>query len=182
MHEFNFLPWREQERARRKTDFLRLLGGAAFCALLLLYGNAYTLRQRLAAQELQHSALGQQLATLESPLSELRALREQHEILEQQLTALQTLQAQRASAALLLDALARALPPSAYYTALERQSDLLRLNGMASGNELTALMQALALVPGLGTPQLHDITTPRPTAQGAFALSLPLPEIPEETP
>ncbi|MDR0780076.1 MAG: PilN domain-containing protein [Pseudomonadales bacterium] len=176
MLEFNLLPWREQRRARKRQQFLRTLVGLVGLAVLLLGGGAQVLRRHVSAQTFQNSALQQQLAALEPALVQLRSLRERRAALAPRSTLLQNLAAPRAQDVVLLDALARTQPQDLYYTALVREGTTLRLEGMASGTELTALLHALAASPVFGVPELRGIAAPRAegAARGAFVVSVPL--------
>jgi type IV pilus assembly protein PilN len=184
MTEFNLLPWREWRCERNKQRFVHALLGIVLGAVLLVFGGGYVLRQNLATQQLRNAALRQQLEALEPSLTTLRALRGRSAEWERRTVLLHNLDVQRSYDALVLDELPRTLPSGAHYTALTREGMALRLSGMATGAELTALMRAFAVSPRLASPQLREIATPHADAadRSPFVLSVSLRDTPEVAP
>jgi Tfp pilus assembly protein PilN len=176
MPEFNLLPWREQRRALDRQRFFHMLVGLVCGMALLLWGGDQLLRQRMATQQRQNAALQQQLVELDPALTQLRGMHERGAEAVQHSAMLQQLAEQRAQNALLLDSLARMLPTGAYYTALSRAGATLRLEGMATGDALTALLQTLEASPQFAHPELRAIAAPQPDVAGhsAFVLMVPL--------
>jgi type IV pilus assembly protein PilN len=174
MLEFNLLPWRESLRARNRRYFLRAIVWVVLGVALLSGGAGYLVRQDFAVQQLRNHTVRQQLAALEPSLEALRTLHERGAELAQRTAVLQTLEQQRTQDALLLDALARVVPDGLHYTTLAREGAALRLEGMATGAGLTALMRALATFPFFAAPELRDIAAPQADERSPFALFVPL--------
>jgi len=148
MTEFNFLPWRAARREQIKRKFLRsvLWITSASALLTVLFSIAGQSRISIATE--QQLELHAQVSELQAPLAKLKALQGAQRDAAAALIQLESLRNERQGLVAALQSIANAITPDAHLLRLERDDEILTLEGVAGGADLTRFMQRLTLEVG----------------------------------
>lgn len=131
----NLLPYREENRKRRKNAFFAGLGLAALVGAGLMIA-AYALLQYLSAeQQRRNQYLGTEIARLDTQIKDIANLRSEIESLKSRQRAVEDLQTDRNTPVHLLTELARHTPEGVYLTAIRQVDKVVTVNGIAQTNE-----------------------------------------------
>jgi type IV pilus assembly protein PilN len=160
MANINLLPWRERLREERKKQFFVLLGITAGVALLILFVADRYVNSRINNQTAKNTYITQQIAVLDTEISEIRNLQEQKRALTERMTVIQDLQGRRSVIVRLFDELVRTLPEGVYYNTISRVGDNISVEGIAeSNNRVSTLMRYLDDSEWFANSDLRQITS-----------------------
>ena len=134
MHRINLLPWREEQRKERQRQFLVMLGGAAFVAVLVVLYAHIHVSGMISAQEKRNDFIEQEIAKADAKIREIRQLEAKKSQLLARMEVIQTLQSQRARSTRLFNGMVQTLPDGLYYTRLRQTGNALSLEGIAESN------------------------------------------------
>lgn len=181
MTRINLAPWRQRRRQQRLRAFLVALAAAISCAGLVVALAAWRHADAAEQQQRAGEVLTAALATVESRVAAIDALRRDREALEQHATTLRRLMAERGTVVAILDALAYATTPGARYTRLVRDGQTVTLRGVAESPDRVAdLLRNLAAATAFEASALKTISgtdggaPTHATGTAAFELSLRL--------
>lgn len=141
----NLLPWREARRQGRKLAFLRLLGGCALLAVLVIALMFLRLSLLSRLQEERNSHLEAAIAARQERLIEVRRLAREREAVLARLRTVEGLQRERTTLVQILRELTLRLENGVFFTSLDYADERLRLLGVAeSGERISAQLRSLA--------------------------------------
>lgn len=131
----NLLPYREENRKRRRTAFFAGLALAALVGAGLVVA-AYALVQHLSSeQQRRNQYLSAEIARLDIQIKDIANLRSEIESLKSRQRAVEDLQTDRNTPVHLLTELARHTPEGVYLTAIRQVDKVVTVNGIAQTNE-----------------------------------------------
>ena len=133
-YRINLLPWREERRMGKKKTFLQVLAGVLVFAVVIIIGCDRYFNDTIDSQKARNSFLSREIKELESQISEISQLREDHEKLLARMTVIQNLQGNRPIIVRLFDEMAKQLAPGVFFTSLELQGKVLTIEGIAESN------------------------------------------------
>jgi len=160
MPRINLLPWREQERKRRQTNF----GVAAVVAValggLVTFGVSAYLQHRIDYQNERNARLEQEIARLDALIKEIAELEDQKDRLLARMEIIDELQRSRPDSVHLFDQMVRVLPDGIYYQNVEQRASKLEIEGIAeSSTRVSALMRNIENSQWLQSPGLEVVET-----------------------
>jgi type IV pilus assembly protein PilN len=167
MARINLLPWREQERRRRKRD-LGLIALAAIGSVLLI---AVLLKLQIDAmidaQQARNAYLEGQIAVLNRRIREINELEKKKADLLARMGVIQDLQESRPEIVHLLDRLVDAVPAGVFLTRLQQEGGRITIEGRAQSNaRVSALMRNIESSAWIGKPDLLLIENKDETGTG----------------
>ncbi len=133
-YRINLLPWREERRMGKKKTFLQVLAGVLVLAVVIIISCDRYFDVAIDSQKDRNSFLSTEIKELESQISEISQLREDHEKLLARMTVIQNLQGNRPIIVRLFDEMAKQLAPGVFFTSLELQGKVLTIEGIAESN------------------------------------------------
>ena len=141
MAQINLLPWRAERRKQRQQEFLTMLGVASVAALLIslliwMYYNG-----QIKGQENRNKYLTDQIAQLDSQISEIAELDKKKAGLLRRKQVIEELQASRSQMVHLFDELARTIADGTQLTSVQQ-----------NGTEMTIIGRALRSPTGRDCP------------------------------
>lgn len=167
MARINLLPWREQERRRRKRD-LGIIAAAALGSVLLL-GVLLMVQidAMIAAQNARNVYLEGQIAVLNRRIREINELEKKKADLLARMDVIQELQESRPEIVHLLDRLVDAVPAGVFLTKLQQEGGRITIEGRAQSNaRVSALMRNVESSAWIGKPELVLIENKDETGTG----------------
>ncbi len=158
MAKINLLPWREQLRKERQTQFLLMLVAGVVVAGLLSGGWYFYETDRIAFQNKRNALLEKEIKAVEAKIAEIKALEETKAKLLARMDVIQNLQKSRPLIVHLFDELPRRLPEGTYFNAVKQQGATVTVNGLAQSNtRVSTLMRNVDASSWLGNPVLKII-------------------------
>lgn len=160
MIRFNFLPWRDAERRRKKNAFHRLLllNGLLGLAMLLLVWVIH--QSRLNVQSERRAQLMHEISVLDVQIREVADLKRDIDALQARQRAVENLQANRHQSVRLLQLLSEQVPNGIMLKSL-KQDDHILLSGYALSNarvsELLRQLDDRQTHFGTASPELLEI-------------------------
>jgi len=173
MPRINLLPWREEQRKRRKNEFLVALG-AAVVAALGSTGAVYVFYDSLiSGQEARNTHLRAEISELDRQIEKIDSLESQKQKFIARMQIIEKLQRSRPEVVHLFDEVARTIPEGAYLTNIKQTSNKLKFEGVAqSSTRVSSFMRNIDASLWLKNPELEVIETKAGQALGAnFTLS-----------
>ena len=144
MARINLLPWREAYRQEKKKEFLGILVGVLILAGLVAYLWVSSIQSSISDQEARNRLLKTEISALEAAVAEIRELREKREELLARMRVIQDLEGKRPVIVRYFDEMVRAVPDGVYLNRLERQGEVILLEGIAeSNNRVSSFMRNL---------------------------------------
>ena len=134
MPRVNLLPWREELRKQRRTEYLSMLGVCAVAATVIwfiihLYFNAL-----IEQQQHRNDFLTAEIKLLDTKIAEIKQLEKEKENLIARMKAIETLQTSRPFVVHLFDELVSTLPDGVYLTSVIQLGDQVTIKGIAQSN------------------------------------------------
>ena len=160
MAYINLLPWREEAKKAKQQQFYMILGAVALMslALTLLAGQFY--QSRVDGQNARNQFLQQEIAQLDVKIGKIKELKAKKAELEKRIGVVQQLQRSRNVGTQVLDEIAKIVPNGVYLTAIEKQGDILQINGRTeSNNHLANMIREIERSSLLTNAQLDSIVS-----------------------
>ena len=158
MAQINLLPWRAERRKQRQQEFLTMLGVASVAALLIslliwMYYNG-----QIKGQENRNKYLTDQIAQLDSQISEIAELDKKKAGLLRRKQVIEELQASRSQMVHLFDELARTIADGTQLTSVQQNGTEMTIIGRAQSNaRVSTYMRNLDVSGWMGNPDLSVI-------------------------
>lgn len=144
MARINLLPWRAEERERRNREFMLQLVGVALLSLLGAFLLWSYFGSELSSQREANGLVEQANISLDRDLEEIKELEKTRDDIESRMRVIQDLQGTRPLPVHVLDTLVRAMPAKLYLTRVQREGNLLILQGRADNpNVVSDLLRSL---------------------------------------
>ena len=160
MPRINLLPWREEQRQKRKKDFLLALGGAVLIGGFITFGSKLTVQQWIQNQESRNDILKTEISELDRQIDEILGLESQKERLLARMDIIEQLQQSRPEVVHLFDELVDALPEGVFLTEITQASARIEISGTAqSSTRVSALMRNIDDSEWLRDPGLDVVET-----------------------
>jgi type IV pilus assembly protein PilN len=142
MPRINLLPWRSEQRQRRKKEFLVALAGTLIVGAGAVYLSKLTVQGWTSAQQGRNQILQGEIATLEKQIEEITGLETQRERLLARMQVITQLQRSRPEVVHLFDELVNAMPEGVNLLEVVQQGNRVELRGSAqSSTRVSALMR-----------------------------------------
>lgn len=165
MARINLLPWREELRKQRQTEFFVILGAAVVGALLIWGGVHYFYSQKIDFQNDRNARLQDEIVKLDQRIKEIEELEREKARLLARMRAIEQLQTNRPLIVRLFDELVNSLPEGVSVTSVQQSSSNITINGVAQSNaRVSSFMRNLESSEWLGNPKLDIIQAE--TAEG----------------
>ena len=155
MARVNLLPWREERRKARQTQFNILagaVGGAGVFTVFLLYVGMNT---AISIQNQRNQYLTDQIALEDHQIEKIKGLQDTKQALLARMQIIEQLQSSRPIVVHLFDQLVKTLPPGVYLTNVNESGDDLTLDGIAeSSARISTYLRNIDASPYMGSPNL----------------------------
>ncbi|RKF21347.1 pilus assembly protein PilN [Alginatibacterium sediminis] len=158
MSSINLLPWREQAKQRKKTQFWILMGVSAALTLLATVGVQMYFSSLQDVQKQRNQFLRTEIAALDVKLGEIRKINERKKSLRLRIDLIQELQRSRHSLTRMMNTMPEATPAGIYFDTFSYDSKVVKIDGKSESNpRVSSLMRNIESYPWLGTPQISSI-------------------------
>lgn len=134
MPRINLLPWREELRKQRRTEYLAILGICAAVAAAIWFAVHLYFGELIEYQDSRNAFLKQEIAQLDKKIAEIQELEKQKESLIARMKAIETLQTSRPLIVHLFDELVTTLPEGVYLTEVQQKGSAVTIKGIAQSN------------------------------------------------
>ncbi len=173
MAQINLLPWREEERTRKKNEFYSILGGTVVLMAVIGLAVHVYMAGMIDYQESRNSYLQSEIRKVDAKIREIRDLEKKKEQLISRMRIIERLQSNRPEVVHLFDELVRLVPEGLLILELSQQGNNLMIRGQTQSNaRVSAFMRALEDSPWFAAPSLNVISSPNSGGQGLRAYSL----------
>jgi type IV pilus assembly protein PilN len=160
MPKINLLPWRAEQRERRKKEFLVALAGTLVVAAGAVYLSKLTVQGWTSAQRGRNEILRTEIAALDKQIEEINTLESQRERLLARMQVITQLQRSRPEIVHLFDELVNAVPEGVNFTEVVQLADRVEMRGLAqSSTRVSALMRNVEDSEWLKNPGLDVVET-----------------------
>ena len=158
MARINLLPWREEKRKQRQTQFnifMGVVGVAGVLTVSALYG---LMNHFISDQNARNAYLNEQIKFMDEKIAAIKDLQEAKQNLLARMTIIQQLQQSRPTEVHLFDQLVKTLPPGVYLTTVTQNGDKLSIQGNAeSSARVSTYLRNIDASPWLGEPNLQVV-------------------------
>ena len=160
MPRINLLPWREEQRQKRKKEFLVALGVAFAIGAVVVLLARMTYQGWIDNQRARNDLLKQEIAALDKQIDEILGLENQKERLLARMEIIEQLQRSRPESVHLFDELVNTLPEGVYLSEVTQNGRRVQIKGAAqSSTRVSALMRNIDASEWLRDPGLDVVQT-----------------------
>ncbi|MFP2769709.1 PilN domain-containing protein [Oceanisphaera sp. KMM 10153] len=118
MSNINLLPWRENERAARKKQFMVILAVASLITVAVMLAGNMWIHQQITRQQQRNQFLQNETVKLDVILGEMRNIKEQRHKLLERVALIDSFQQRRNLSVRLFNQLPELVPPGVYLSSL----------------------------------------------------------------
>jgi type IV pilus assembly protein PilN len=173
MSEINFLPWREEAKARRLKNLVVAAVGLWIVAGLIVFGAYNYFEDLKRNHNARNSFLRAEIQSLDEEIKEIDQLRQQRDKLISRMQVIQNLQSDRTELVNILSDMVRNVPEGVYLTKLQLQESKVTLSGRAESNgRVSSFMRALEDSSWYHNPTLKIIRAVGGDAPSEFSLQI----------
>ncbi len=160
MARINLLPWREEQRNQRKTEYLTIVGLCAVGALLVWGAVHWHFNERIDYQNSRNEFLQSEISKLDVKIQQIRELEKEKERLLARMKAIETLQTSRPIIVHIFDELVTSLPEGVYLKEIAQVGPKITIRGVAQSNaRVSNYMRNVERSDWLKNPSLDIIQT-----------------------
>jgi len=160
MARINLLPWREEQRSQRKTEYLTIVGICAALALVIWGAVHWHFNERIDYQKSRNEFLQTEISKLDKKIQEIRELEKEKERLLARMKAIETLQTSRPIIVHIFDELVDSLPEGVYLKEISQNGTKIEIKGVAQSNaRVSNYMRNVEKSEWLKNPSLDIIQT-----------------------
>jgi len=158
MPSINLLPWREELRKQRQTNFgIAAVASLALAALVGVGFNMYW-DHRIESQKARNARLEQEISHLDSQIEEIAALEHKKDRLLARMEIIEQLQRSRPDSVHLFDQIVRVQPDGVFFEDVNQDGRRVEFGGTAeSSTRVSALMRNIEASPWLEDPGLNVV-------------------------
>ncbi|MDP1527609.1 MAG: PilN domain-containing protein [Rhodocyclaceae bacterium] len=158
MIRINLLPHREERRKTLRQQFFVLAGLVAVLAGVVWFVGFTYIENQIETQAEKNAFLKSEISVLDKQIEEIKALKEQTDIMLARKRVIESLQANRSETVHLFNELATQIPPGVFLRSIKQENQKITLVGYAqSSARVSTLMQNLDASPVLERPLLVEI-------------------------
>lgn len=144
MAHINLLPWREKLRQQQKQQYLSALLGVALMMFAIVYGVGVIIESLINNQNTRNQYMEREIAVLDRQIAEIKNIKEDKKAIEQRMALIEQLQTSRNVAPIILDELAKLVPPGISFRTFSRSNNQIEILGVSeSNNRLSDFMRKL---------------------------------------
>ncbi|WP_293000358.1 PilN domain-containing protein [Nevskia sp.] len=156
----NLLDWRAARRARRKQQFLTLLGLGIGASAALLGLGYVTVTEAVAHQQSRNQYLSTQISDLDKQIKEIQELEKVKANLVSRMNVIQQLQESRSATVHFFDEIVNTLPDGIFLSSVKQSGQSVTIEGIAeSSGRISAYLKNLDSSPWFKDPKLVVIKT-----------------------
>jgi type IV pilus assembly protein PilN len=172
MARVNLLPWREERRKARQTQF-NILTGVVAAVGAVTVGMIYLgMGTAISIQKDRNKFLSDQITYEDHQIEKIKGLQDTKQALLARMQIIQQLQQSRPVVVHLFDQLVKTLPPGVYLTSVIESGDNLTLEGSAeSSARISTYLRNIDASDWLGDPNLQ-VVSKDPSKSGAQHFSI----------
>ncbi len=160
MPAVNLLPWREEQRRKRKQRFLFGLCAAILAGATVVYAVRLTVQGLLADQQARNRAIRSEIELIDGQLEELTWIESRRDQLLTRMQIIVEMQHSRPRAVHLFHELMEILPAGVQLVEVAQNGNRVVLVGLAESNSrVAALMRNIEVSPWLQAPRLELVET-----------------------
>lgn len=164
MAQINLLPWREELRKQKQTDFLVSLIAGVVVTVVIMFGVRLTYEGIIDNQNKRNAYLQSEISALDKKIREIKELEKTKSRLISRMEVIQKLQSSRPAVVHMFDQLAKTVPEGVHLTNFTQSGNRLLVQGNAQSNaRVSAYMRKLEQSPWLKGTNLSIIQ-----AKGSF--------------
>lgn len=156
----NLLDWRAARRARRRKEFLTMLGLGVGAGIALLGLAWVTVTGAIEHQERRNQYLSTQIKDLDKQIKEIQELEKVRANLVSRMNVIQQLQESRSATVHFFDEIVNTLPDGIYLSSIKQAGPNVTIEGTAeSSGRISAYLKNLDSSPWFKDPKLVVIKT-----------------------
>lgn len=140
MSNINLLPWRIDDKKKKKNVFLFVLGLSLFAVIGLSFAGKLLIDMKISAQNDRNQFLTMQTLIVEKRIADIREIKKQKKSLERRIKAIKTLEKERNSATLLFNTLVDVTPRGVYLSEITFSGSDISARGLSESNKRLARM------------------------------------------
>jgi type IV pilus assembly protein PilN len=172
MARINLLPWREERRKARQTQFNILTGMVAATGAFVVFLMYLWMTKAISDQDARNAFMTQQITFEDHQIEKIKSLQDTKQALLARMQIIQQLQQSRPIVVHLFDQLVKTLPPGVYLTSVAENGDNLSLEGTAeSSARISTYLRNIDASMWLGDPNLQ-VVSKDPSKSGAQHFSI----------
>ncbi|MCC5858429.1 MAG: PilN domain-containing protein [Ectothiorhodospiraceae bacterium] len=154
----NLLPWREELKKQRQTEFYVILAIAALVGLAVWFGGRWYLNMEIQHQQHRNQILQQEIRQLDRQIARIQELDRTREQLIARMDVIQDLQKGRPQIVHLFEQLVTTLPDGVFLESVRQQGGSLTIAGVGQSNaRVSSYMERLDASGWLTDPNLEVI-------------------------
>ncbi len=158
MAQINLLPWREEFRQEKKTEFYKQLVGVLIIAALMSYFWVQSANNSIVNQQSRNNILQSEINLLSKQVEEIKELKKRRKELLDRMKVIQDLEGKRSIIVHYFDEFAKAVPDGVYVTALKRTGSLMHIEGVSESNaRVSSFMRQLNDSDWFSEPNLNTV-------------------------
>ena len=158
MPNINLLPWRDELRAQRRTQFYMAMGGSFGAAVAIVLIGTLLMNGIIDSQYERNQLLKDEIVKLDKRIEEILDLEEKKDRLVARMKIIEQLQQSRPEIVHLFEDLARSLPDGVYLNSIKQTGTRLEIQGSAESNtRVSAFMRNIDKADWLKNPDLRVV-------------------------
>ena len=160
MAQINLLPWREEERKRKKNEFYGIVAGAVTLMGVIGLATHMFIAGMIDYQNSRNTYLKSEITKVDAKIKEISELESKKEQLISRMRIIERLQSNRPEVVHMFDELVRIVPEGLYIQSVEQKGKDITVKGQAQSNaRVSAFMRALEESAWFNSPALTVIST-----------------------
>jgi len=160
MARINLLPWRDELRKERQTNFIIVLVIMLAITGVVMGGVHAYYADRIDYQNKRNAYLNKEIKKLDVQIAKIKTFEKEKTKLQAHLDIIQRLQSSRSEIVHLFDEMVRTLPEGVYLKSLSQRGNKLALTGVAQSNaRVSSYMWNIEKSEWISSPKLNVIST-----------------------
>ena len=140
MSNINLLPWRIEDKKKKKNVFLAVLGLSLFGAIGISFSGKIFIDMLIENQNQRNQYLQTQTIIIDKRIAAIREIKKQKTSLELRIKAIKTLEKKRNLVTHLFNTLAEVTPKGVYINNITYSGDKIDVSGLSESNNRLARM------------------------------------------
>jgi type IV pilus assembly protein PilN len=158
MPRINLLPWRDEQRRERQTQFWIAMGGALLAAFVLAFAWYLMFSSMIDGQQRRNDRLRVEIKKLDKQIEEINSLETSKQNFIARMQIIEKLQQSRPEIVHIFDEIVKTLPDGAYLTSIKQTDQRFKFDGIAqSSTRVSAFMRNIDSSEWLKNPELQVV-------------------------